>query len=155
MSSLPASRVLHIMICIIRLSHYWRMRSGRVVRVSGRQCRSRNCPGFDPSILQHGGIWWAADEEVLTIHIQYCKSPKISPFKRISYQCLPLISVISLVLRKSTDHTPGRYASVVPSDKAKRQQKKKQAINQSNWFRTFFCFSTFVLWNGNVVSYEH
>ncbi len=27
--------------------------------------KSRNGPGFDPSILQHSGIWGAADEEVL------------------------------------------------------------------------------------------
>ncbi len=33
------------------------------------QCRSRNCPGFDPSILRHSGIWGAADETVLnTVH---------------------------------------------------------------------------------------
>jgi hypothetical protein len=32
------------------------MRSGRVVRASDSQCRSRNCPGFDPSILRHSGI---------------------------------------------------------------------------------------------------
>jgi hypothetical protein len=29
------------------------MRSSRVVRASDRQCRSRNCPWFDPSILRH------------------------------------------------------------------------------------------------------
>ncbi len=28
---------------------------GRVVRASDSQCRSRNCPGFDPSILRHSG----------------------------------------------------------------------------------------------------
>ncbi len=27
----------------------------RVVRASDSQCRSRNCPGFDPSILRHSG----------------------------------------------------------------------------------------------------
>jgi hypothetical protein len=27
----------------------------------------RNSPGFDPSILQHSGIWGAADEAVLNI----------------------------------------------------------------------------------------
>ncbi len=32
------------------------MRSSRVVRASDSQCRSRNCPGFDPSILRHSGI---------------------------------------------------------------------------------------------------
>ncbi len=31
------------------------------------QCRSRSCPGFDPSVLRHSGIWGAADEVVLNI----------------------------------------------------------------------------------------
>jgi hypothetical protein len=31
------------------------MSSSRVVRASDRQCRSRNCPGFDPSIPRHSG----------------------------------------------------------------------------------------------------
>ncbi len=43
------------------------MKSSRVVRASDSQCRSRNCPGFDPSILRHSGIWGAADEAVLNI----------------------------------------------------------------------------------------
>ncbi len=33
------------------------MRSSRVVRASDGQRRSRNCPGFDPSILRLSGIW--------------------------------------------------------------------------------------------------
>ncbi len=33
----------------------------RLVRASDSQCRSRNCPGFDPRILRHSGIWGAAD----------------------------------------------------------------------------------------------
>ncbi len=37
------------------------MRSSRVVvRASDRECRGRNCPGIDPSILRHSGIWGAA-----------------------------------------------------------------------------------------------
>jgi hypothetical protein len=45
------------------------MRLSRVVRASESQCSSRNCPGFDPSILRHSGIWRAADETVLnTVH---------------------------------------------------------------------------------------
>jgi hypothetical protein len=43
------------------------MRSSRVIRASGCQCRSRNYPGFDPSILRHSGIWGAAKEAVLNI----------------------------------------------------------------------------------------
>ncbi len=40
------------------------------------QCWSRNCPGFDPSILRHSGIWGAADETVLnTVHIR-TKNPE-------------------------------------------------------------------------------
>ncbi len=42
-----------------------RMRSSRVVRACGRQSRSRNSPGFDPSILRHSGISGAADEAML------------------------------------------------------------------------------------------
>ena len=41
------------------------MRSNCVVRASDSQCRSRNCPGFDPSILRHSGICGAADKTVL------------------------------------------------------------------------------------------
>ncbi len=37
----------------------------RVVRASDSQCQSRNCPGFDPSIFRHSGLWVAADEAVL------------------------------------------------------------------------------------------
>ncbi len=38
------------------------MRSNQVVRAPDRQWQSRNCPGFDPSILRHSGILGAADE---------------------------------------------------------------------------------------------
>ncbi len=42
------------------------MRSGRVIRLSDCcQCQSGNSPGFNPSILRHGGICRAADKEVL------------------------------------------------------------------------------------------
>jgi hypothetical protein len=37
------------------LGHIW-MRSSLAVRASDCQCRSRNSPGFDPSILRHSGI---------------------------------------------------------------------------------------------------
>jgi hypothetical protein len=50
----------------MRCSRMW-MRSSRVVRASDSQCRSRNCLGFDPSILRHSGIWGAANEAVLNI----------------------------------------------------------------------------------------
>jgi hypothetical protein len=43
----------------------------QVVRASGCQCQSCNCPLFDPSILQHSGIWGAADEAVLNnVHLK-------------------------------------------------------------------------------------
>ncbi len=61
------------------------MRSSRVVRASDSQCRSSNCPGFDPSILRHSGIWGAADEAAL--NIEHKKSEK-APLK-INY--LPLV----------------------------------------------------------------
>ncbi len=43
------------------------MRSSQVAIASNSQCRRRNCPGFDPSILRHIGTWGAADEAVLNI----------------------------------------------------------------------------------------
>ncbi len=43
------------------------MRFSRIVRASDSQCRSRNWPGFDPSILRHSEIWGAADEALLNI----------------------------------------------------------------------------------------
>jgi hypothetical protein len=46
---------------------YILMRSSRVVRASDSQCRCRNCPGFDPSILRRSGISGAEDEAVLNI----------------------------------------------------------------------------------------
>ncbi len=48
------------------------MRSIWVVRASDCQCRSRNSPRFDPSILRHSEIWGAADEAVLN-KVQYIK----------------------------------------------------------------------------------
>ncbi len=45
-----------------------------LIRASDCQCQSRNSPGFVPTILQHSGIWGAADE---VVHRR--KKPKISP----------------------------------------------------------------------------
>ncbi len=62
------------LLCLLRLwsrkkySIMW-IRFSRVVRASDSQCRSRNCPGFDPSVLWHSGVWGAAHETVLnTVH---------------------------------------------------------------------------------------
>ncbi len=49
-------------------------RSSRVVRASASQCRSRNCPGFDPNIRE---IWGAVDEAVLNIAHRKKVSKKI------------------------------------------------------------------------------
>ncbi len=46
------------------------MRSSRVVRASDSKCRSRNCPGYGPSILRHSGIWGAADEAGWIMYIK-------------------------------------------------------------------------------------
>ncbi len=55
-----------MLIFLYRQLALW-MRSNRVVRASDSQCRSRNCPVFDPSILRHSGIGGVADETVLNI----------------------------------------------------------------------------------------
>ncbi len=52
----------------LRFCPLW-MRSSIAVRASDCQCRSRNNPGFDPSILRHSGIWGATDAaELNTVH---------------------------------------------------------------------------------------
>jgi hypothetical protein len=49
----------------------WLESRSLVVRASDSQCRGRNCPRFDPSILLHsGGIWGAVDEAVLISYIK-------------------------------------------------------------------------------------
>ncbi len=62
----------------IRSGRVW-MRSCWVVWASDSQCRSRNWPGFDPSIHRHSGIWGAADETVLNkvLKNQKKKSPAL------------------------------------------------------------------------------
>ncbi len=73
-----------VQLCTWSPNKFWRsysilwMRFSRVVRASDSQYRSRNCPGFDPSMLRHSEIWGAADEIVLnTVH------KKNPPYKKI------------------------------------------------------------------------
>ncbi len=66
-----------------------------MARASDSQCRRRNCPGFDPSILQHSGILGAADERVLnTVH----KKPQNDPFQALVHRP-DLFSIESLYVR--------------------------------------------------------
>ncbi len=51
--------------------------SGKRLRASDSQCRNRNCPGFDPSILRHSGSKGAANEAVLNILHKKKQSKKI------------------------------------------------------------------------------
>jgi hypothetical protein len=65
------SVILYIFFIIIIISDRFLFLGGSslVVRASDCQCRSRNSPGFDPSILRHSEIWGAADEAMLnTVH---------------------------------------------------------------------------------------
>ncbi len=87
------------------------MRSSREARASDSQCRSRNCPRFDPSILRHSGIWGTEDEAVLNIVHKKRKNPKQSPLNKKNFfhrglcttngPCIktPGFSSVSLVLR--------------------------------------------------------
>ncbi len=71
-----------------RIRTSW-MRSSLVVRASDCQCRSRNSPGFDPSILRHSVIWGAADEAVLnTVHTK--KIQNISQYEHMNIVQWPL-----------------------------------------------------------------
>ncbi len=49
-----------------------------VVRASGSECRSRNCPRFDPNILRNIRFWGATDEAVLNIVKKKKKQKKLS-----------------------------------------------------------------------------
>ncbi len=55
------------------------MRTNRVVRMSDSLCQSRNCPGFDPGILQHSEVWGAADETVL-YKVHWKQSPFLKDY---------------------------------------------------------------------------
>ncbi len=46
----------------------------------------QRCPGFDPSIRRHSGIWGAADEAVLNIVRQKIKSPPKIFLKNIKHK---------------------------------------------------------------------
>ncbi len=49
--------------CIMRCSRVWQER----LTSNCRSRKTRNCPGFDPGVLRHSGIWGVADEAVLNI----------------------------------------------------------------------------------------
>ncbi len=66
------------------------MRCSLAARASDSQCRSRSCPGFDPSILRHSVIWGAADEAVLNKVLW--KEEKIHPV----YLCKDVFSTKSI-----------------------------------------------------------
>ncbi len=70
------------------------MRSSQVVRASCGQCKSRNCPRFDPSILRHSEIWGTADEAVLN-NVHYKKKAEKFPLKKNSV-LFHLASIFSL-----------------------------------------------------------
>jgi hypothetical protein len=62
-----------------------------VVTVSDCYCLSRNSPGFDSSILRHGGIWGAADEAVLKK--AHYKNPNEFPLFIYSFWAFPRTSI--------------------------------------------------------------
>jgi hypothetical protein len=61
MAPLPAILAGLISVAIGKFSQW--MKCSRVVTATDCQCQSRNCPGFDPSILRRSRS--AADEAVL------------------------------------------------------------------------------------------
>jgi hypothetical protein len=85
-------------VCQVCKIHQW-MRSSRVVRAADTdsQCRCRNCPRFDPSILRHSGILGVTDEAVLNIEYKK-KNSKKSPFMQIQQAAPNLNNEKSLFL---------------------------------------------------------
>ncbi len=62
------------------------MRSSQVVKASGWQCQSRNCPRFDPSILRHSKIAESEGRQMKQCWIMYIKRKnwKIPPLNKNS-----------------------------------------------------------------------
>jgi hypothetical protein len=94
------------------------MRSGRVVRASDILCRSRNCPGFDPSILRHSGIWGAANEAVL---IKVLQNDNVNPPGKKNIACSRLCEIWQnwalknvLYLQKCTGQLIESYLILIP-----------------------------------------
>ncbi len=59
----------------------FRLHGWDLIKWSDSQCRSRNYPGFEPSILRHSGIWGAVDEAQCWISFMKKTKSKKSPFK--------------------------------------------------------------------------
>jgi hypothetical protein len=71
----------------MKSSREW-MRSSRVVRASDIQCRSRNCPGFDPSILRSDTVESEGRQMKQYLISDKKKNLKKSPIKVYSYSLL-------------------------------------------------------------------
>ncbi len=75
-----------------------------LVRASDSQCQSRNCPGYDPSILRHSRFWGAADETVLnTIH------KKIKLDEQILYNKEITCSTFVCIMNKNINSGEKKY----------------------------------------------
>ncbi len=121
-------------VIIVCIPIQW-MRFSRVVRLSDSQCQSRNCHGFDPSILRHSGIWGAADEALLK---------KIPKKIKINFPCLTVVFSFvflpGLWIRIVSDPTPDPIPDPDPdpvSDpatlvSASRRLRGKLALNSWN-----------------------
>ncbi len=80
------------------------MRSSRVVRASDSQCRSRNCPWFDPSILRHSE---SEGRQMKQCWISYVKRKNTKrkipiqetapPFNQPAYNSVHAISLVFLL----------------------------------------------------------
>jgi hypothetical protein len=124
------------------------MRSSRVVRASDSQCRSRNCTGFDPSILRHIVIWGAADEAEFNKY--RVKNPKIVPFNYFSnvrYVTLSsyklLFSVFTQVnKKKARGYRRVAYWITVNSDLGSRPK----FLSSRNWKNFPIAYGTWPTW---------
>ncbi len=104
--------------------------SWRVVRSSDSLCQSRNCPGFDPSILRCNGMWGAADEAALSKLLKEKKTKKNPLYVVYS----SLWSLISTYMRGlvSQDITDTRYRYRVPEPILLKNHKEKQFFQHAN-----------------------
>ncbi len=123
------SSLLRMRSSLLRMrSSLLRMRSSLVVRASDCQCTSCNCPGFDPSIRRHSGIWGAADEAVLNIVPKKLKNPP-----NILTRITP--SIIASDSGRGTDDMTGGKVSNVRREcrRKKRAFYRRLEIDHEEW----------------------
>ncbi len=120
------------------------------------QCRRRNSPGFDSSILRHSGIWGAADEAVLnTVHR---KNPK--NFLCLTMSCPRVWKRLRDFMIKNIHERNVRNADIYISSCLWQKNAglmhncSKQSHRKNRFFCvhkfSYFCTRTYSIWSFKI-----